>query len=131
MGCDIHAHVEIERNGKWIHWARPRIPRSYQLFERMAGVRGDTEKAIVPPKGLPGGLTESTILDRQMDDSDGHSESWLSSSELAQIESEFSDFDEECGWLFGNGVAGFLQGCDPDASALGVTDVRLVFWFDN
>lgn len=132
MGCDIHLHVEILRNGRWLHWSIPRVERSYQLFERMAGVRGDRDRAIAEPRGFPErGVSEPTSLDFATMVGDAHSTSWLNSREIVILEKEFPHFDKEIGYLFGNGVTGFINGDDSEYRALGVTDVRIVFWFDN
>lgn len=135
MGCDIHIHAEIRVNGKWLHYDQPECRRDYALFERMAGVRGDVENAIAPPRGLPADASETTKLCSDFYDSDGHSHSWLSSKEIADLadwcngrgrDYAFPDWDR---WLFGNGYSDFHK--YPSDRKEGVEDVRFVFWFDN
>lgn len=145
MGCDIHAHTEIKVNGKWLHYSQPRIQRDYRLFDKMAKVRHYTENNITPisgPRGLPKGLSATTKLCAVHMGEDGHSHSWLSGKELAEVcrwwdelkrqenESGFYSLEHQhIGYLFGNGWD--LSEMDPSSYPEGVTDVRIVFWFDN
>lgn len=46
MGCDIHLHQEVKINGEWHHYRLAEMPRNYEVFEKMAGVRGDVKNAI-------------------------------------------------------------------------------------
>ena len=59
MGCDIHAFIEIESGvaGEfdslcYVEWS---LPRHYELFAALAGVRGEA-KPLFPPRGIPNGL---------------------------------------------------------------------------
>ena len=137
MGCDIHIHAEVKINGKWEHYDQPDCDRDYQLFERMAGVRGDVKNAISKPRGLPKNATRLTKFDAKNWDGDGHSHSWLSAKEisaLAEWEEKRSQsrtcldrkWDQ---WLFGNSYSGFTK--YPQDRVKGIEDVRFVFWFDN
>lgn len=135
MGCDIHMHSEIKVNGKWLHYDQPECDRNYDLFEKMAGVRGDDKEAIALPRGLPADITETTRFDSDHWNGDGHSHSWLSASEIAQLRSWWeaqvgsqveAKWDR---WLFGNYYSGFLKYRDDVPT--GVEDVRFIFWFDN
>ena len=140
MGCDIHMHVEVKINDKWEHYDQPRIPRNYKLFERMAGVRGEVENAICPPRGLPTDISAMTKFCSDFWDSDGHSHSWLNAQEISELtewgeenlEGRFGKWDMEFSWhsyLFGNSYAGFVE--YPEERPKGLEDVRFVFWFDN
>ena len=41
MSCDIHLHVEVKVNGKWLHYDKVGMhPFFYEMFAKMAGVRG-------------------------------------------------------------------------------------------
>jgi len=135
MGCDIHIHAEIKVNGKWHHYAQPECNRHYRLFERMAGVRGDVKNAIAAPRGIPRNASFTTKFDKKTWGSDGHSHSWLSSKELAEL----ADWQEKNGeswikqdwnkWLFGNNYSDFHK--YPSSRAKSIQDVRFIFWFDN
>jgi hypothetical protein len=145
MGCDIHLHIEIKISGEWHHYSAPAVRRDYELFEKMAGVRGERQNAIAFPRGLPNDATFLTTFDARHWNSDGHSHSWLSSEELILLEdwSEARnpkmnmDLDLECGilhcYLFGNSFAGLHKYPNDNRRLreMGLEDVRFVFWFDN
>ena len=141
MGCDIHLHTEVKVNGRWEHWGNPSVDRSYGLFEKMAGVRGDVANAISPPKGLPKDVTIPTEMDRESWNGDGHSPSYLTAKEIEhqlypwfetiRKEANFGGFSREYfpetyfGYLFGNGWN------MENAKEHNIEDFRFVFWFDN
>lgn len=137
MGCDIHIHAEVKIEGKWEHYDQPDCRRDYDLFEKMAGVRGDIKNAIAAPRGIPEDASTMTKFDAERWDSDGHSHSWLSAQEIYEL----AEWDEARSktrtvfgrewdqWLFGNSYSGFIK--YPEDRPEGVEDVRFVFWFDN
>lgn len=141
MGCDIHLHTEVKINGKWHHYGCPNIMRSYRLFAMLAGVRNyDDIEPIAQPRGLPVDATELTKLDCEHWDADGHSHSWIGSSEILRVCEYMNEIakperawmnweDETIGYLFGNTWRGFEK-C-PEYRPNGVQDIRWVFWFDN
>lgn len=135
MGCDIHAHIELKRRGSdvWEHWNAPRIGRDYALFEKMAGVRGREENAIVPPRGLPEDVSTLTKVNADHEGDDGHTHSYLTRDEIQVLQEWWEkdpcnpkpwNFEVEImgGYLFGNGYGEL-----PEE----IEDVRIVFWFDN
>jgi hypothetical protein len=132
MGCDIHLFVEAKnKDDKWVMVDNPTVNRNYDLFEKMAGVRGESYNALVQPRGLPDNVSEGTRLHRDYWGEDGHTESYLKQSEIEQLE-KWIDKQEgfgfcSLGYMFGNG---FSLSHD-DFRDTGVKDVRLVFWFDN
>lgn len=140
MGCDIHAFVEIKHEGTWHLLGEVCIDRSYELFERMAGVRGDVDLALVPPKGFPGDMAVVTRIERARWGRDAHTPSWFNAEEMQKIDEWvrsnrpgdrglFVRSWDSTLYLFGNYI------CDwwlmPDERPDGVEDIRLVFWFDN
>lgn len=135
MGCDIHIHAEIKVHGQWHHYDQPDCSRDYDLFEKMAGVRGEVENALAAPRGIPDNASFTTKFDAEHWDGDGHSHSWLSAHEIQQL----AQWDEERGrgifkrewdkWLFGNNYSDFIK--YPSGRVKGLEDVRFVFWFDN
>lgn len=136
MGCDIHAHVEVKVKGVWEHYNIPDIGRDYDLFSRMAGVRGDSG---VEPKGLPKKLSFITKYDRKRWGVDGHSDSWLSAKEVSALcdyleartkkenPKQYYYAEKVFGWLFGSGWD-FWKYPQQERD---FEDARLVFWFDN
>jgi hypothetical protein len=141
MGCDIHVHGEVKINGKWEHWTHPKIPRDYDLFTKMAGVR-DREVGVTPiadPRGIPDDISEVTRFAWRHDEPDAHSASWLSGAEIDRLEEWYAkdggpqgQWRSLChhviGYVFGNG---WNVAEHPNDYPNGVTDARLVFWFDN
>ncbi len=136
MSCDIHLHAEVKINGTWHHYAQPECYQYYPLFEKMAGVRGDVAKAIAAPRGLPDDASVVTKFDAEKWGEDGHSHSWLSATEIAQLAAwekalHAPDYHAPTwdGWLFGQTYSGFTK--YPEDRPAGLEDVRFVFWFDN
>lgn len=138
MGTDVHAHFEIKVDGEWLHYSQPRIKRNYELFEKMAGVRGDIKKAIAPIRGLPKDDSKTVYLDNKHWDSDGYGHSWFNSHEVKElikfhenqkIGNAFKIELDEWGFLYGNGWGEFNEYRNeyPDW----VEDFRLIFWFDS
>ena len=142
LGCDIHLHIEVKVNGKWEHWGCPNVMRSYMLFEKLAGVRGDVANAIAPPRGLPEDVTSLTRMDREVWNDDGHTSSYITSDEIEhQLYPWYDSLREEpkeqsrfsldlfpetnFGYFFGNGWD------MKNANDHGIEDFRFVFWFDN
>lgn len=129
MGCDIHAHSEVKLCGQWHHMDTLNIPRDYNLFCRMAGVRGgypSSPEPIAKPRGIPEDITFITQLSYERWGNDGHSHSWLSGAEVAELT---KDFGWIFGSLFGDGWSIFTE--YPEDKPEWVEDARLVFWFDN
>ena len=137
MGCDIHSFLEIKVNGHWVMISQAEGPRSYAVFQKMAGVRGDVDEAISPPKGLPEGMSEGTALNWKAGEGDWHTASWFGPDECQKLEDWIysqswlkGQWPEKwTGYLFGNSVGGFHEYRNdyPDF----IEDVRVVFWFDN
>jgi hypothetical protein len=59
MGCDIHPFLEIESfeagQCNSLYNVQPDLPRHYELFAAMAGVRGGATP-LFPPRGIPDNL---------------------------------------------------------------------------
>lgn len=142
MGCDIHAHSEVKINGKWHHLNALQISRDYNLFAKMADVRNGLPKIepIAEPRGLPKGATRLTRFESARYGTDGHSHSWLSAAEVAELgewmearhkerSSEYFYCESVLGYVLSSGWDAFTKYREdlPD----GVEDARLVFWFDN
>jgi hypothetical protein len=134
MGCYVHAYVEIEFGGEWHCYSKLDIRQDYQLFERMAGVRGDKRFAIAPPRGLPRNPSKVVIFERDFMGSDGHSDSWLTGKEVAELEQWYSDLRNVKSWIrtFGYICGGEWDIAEyPEEYPDRLTGARLVFWFDN
>lgn len=86
MGCDIHTHVEIKKENKWLHIDE--VPeefdrRNYSIFSILAGVRSSFNiKPISEPKGIPEDISRETKENIEEWNGDGHSHSYLTLKEL-------------------------------------------------
>ncbi len=136
MGCDCHAHFEVKIGNKWEHYSVPNIGRYYKVFEKMAGVRGDVNNAIAPPKGLPDDISIITKIDANYWKGDAHTHSWLSSKEFNKLYKfhkllivDSWEIDKQYGYLFSNDFGSFKPGAEGYPKK--IQDFRLVFWFDN
>ena len=136
MGCDIHLHIEVKVAGEWLHYGSPNIKRWYMLFEKMAGVRGDVENAITPPKRIPEDISKVTKLSYDGWGTDAHSVSWLSIEEIKEL-AEWLD-NERDGFMYRNDLEyhilhTYLEGNSfvSTEDTPWIEDVRFVFWFDN
>lgn len=142
MGCDIHAFIEVKFGGAWHYYGELKVGRDYELFERMAGVRGYKSAAMLPPRGLPEDAGAMTVFIKNDWGSDGHSHSWFSAVEMEALDAwhkkRFLSHERpasvftrqpETLYLFGNDIDSWWRW--PRERPKGVEDIRLVFWFDN
>lgn len=134
MGCDIHPHIEVKVNGKWLHYSAWSIERYYRVFEKICGERGKLQNAISTPRGLPDDLSEITKLCYEYDNLDAHTETWLT----------WQEFKELLTWCDTNGNLEqrwdgewthknipYLGGNHYHKLIPGMTDLRFICWFDN
>lgn len=95
MGCDIALCIEY-KYPKVPGWncfgnASLSLPRNYQMFARMAGVRDEHGICLFPAKGIPGDISYYTAMQVLQDaDKDDktldpfyHSHSWLDCAALS------------------------------------------------
>ena len=133
MGCDIHAWIEVKRDGTWCSVDLPDGEdglswfRCYACFGGLAGVRGGPP--IVEPRGLPEDANKGP---REVWDQDWcHTPTWLTLAELIaserderwNSESNWHDGDTPCAVRRAKRIVGLL----PDSPE----DIRVVFFFDN
>lgn len=138
MGCDIHIHAEVKIAGAWHYYGEVECDRDYELFEKIAGVRGGVADAIAEPRGVPDDATFMTRLHEAQKPEDWHTKTWLTASEIEAV----AEWDRQryaargCGkvlpwrgYLFGNLFEYFIR-C-PDDYPPELEDLRFVIWFDN
>ena len=54
MGCDIHCYIEYKDGDSFNDFGGRINPgRNYEMFELMAGVRGEVANALIEPRGMP------------------------------------------------------------------------------
>lgn len=144
MGCDIHMFVE-RHNG--FHWKlvedavfedyfysldrplttyntpftnQPWTRRDYSLFELLAGVRGDPDKALKSPSGIPGDASRGWREYCEYCGVDLHSHTWYT---LEELESAFYHLPHEF-----NKVVGKIR---SRVAWYEDAKVRVVMAFDN
>lgn len=138
MGCDIHVHVEIKVKDKWEHYNIPQVRRYYKLFGLLAGVRDPEQVPIVQPRGVPNDISLVTKLCLENRDGDYHTASWLTCEEIEKVQQTVESWtptgaaEEVFGYIFGNTLYSHLEYESSKASLdeAGISDVRVVFWFD-
>lgn len=134
MACDIHICIEENNGGygqpdNWELIATERATyqvRCYQLFERLAGVRGNDELAIALPRGIPEGISRATQARMDAHYAEPHSITWFLLPELMSV--DWSECAPSFGeWLEALAKFCFIGGGNDYDNAL----YRLVTWFDN
>ena len=138
MGTDIHAHVEVKREGKWLHFNAPHVIRHYPLFTKMAGVREvEGVEPIAAPRGIPEDISDITRVCWEREKDDAHDAGYLTRAEIRTLAWWYDTLDtrKTQGGFHGlEGVFGYIDG-SPLHSLGGESremfdDVRIVFWFD-
>lgn len=165
MGCDIHPILERrwkdERTGKtkwvgikeygytyadvWIggkeiaknYLVRDRAKeRNYELFAKLAGVRGEGPD----PRGMPDDISDMGRMLMDQWGGDGHSHSWCTAEEWckAALESEHDQANMHLGDRDNDprirDPYGYYLGIeiyDPEEAGPQAGDYRIVFCFDN
>lgn len=141
MGCDIHWHSEVKIDGVWHHYSANSIPRDYFLFALLADVR-NYDRDVTPissPRGFPDDASVVTKIDRDNWDADGHSHSYILSSEMPSVMAQWKAFrgwegPDSVGFVFGCRWQDFTNRSRDEYTArkmARIEDVRWVFWFDN
>lgn len=113
MGCDIHAHIEYPYRAwdasrtEWRHFAGVFLPRNYQVFGHMAGVRTGATP-VAEPRGFPEDADWTTrdayCLHVRYDKSErdelqpteclpAHAEKWLAGRSRTVVDKQSKDGD--------------------------------------
>jgi len=120
------------------NWSWPEITcRNYELFAKLAGVRGEGPKPLGVPQDVSD-LANAMIAGWGVD---GHSHSYLS---LAEFTRRYTTTDSAIAKATRDRLQGVKDlrdwqtycagGCDPIGYSEGFNaerDIRIVFWFDN
>lgn len=138
MGCDIHLHIELKINGNWENYSATSVPRNYQLFGLMAGVRDRGIEPISQPKGLPDDISLITKLHYDSYGAYSHSPSWLNENEIkilkerASKEIDLENFlSFEHNFLSDTFIFGYYICSEEERAKEFYDDIRFVFWFDS
>jgi len=150
MGCDIHMVLERKMGDRWIGvrdvehfqnyrydeetkswkrefiWCRAR-QRNYDLFAKLAGVRGDGPDA----KGMPGDASELAVAMSEQWGGDGHSHSYCLLQEFLENAAASERNPAEVFLAEHPAVSSpftyFFGMYEPEENE----EYRVVFWFDN
>lgn len=143
MSTTIHAHIEVKKGDRWLHFAAPFVDKNYLLFaaingERIEDFRESMRERIIPQASinhLPTDLSEVTRLCYQQDNEGYrlHGMGCLTATDIRNLQQHLNDINENSckrydleedvfkTYINGNSIASH-QGWD---------DVRIVFWYDN
>ena len=131
MGCNSHLTIEVKKewyNGtRWETYALD-IPesRDYTIYELMAGVRGEEEKALISPRGIPTDVDMSTKSWIERWEGDVHTHSYLTAAEFRDVLDEYPATEiPDKAWLSLGKVLDTLE------QIYGKDRARVVFFFDN
>ena len=154
MACDIHAYVEVKRNGGWNYEGEAFDCRNYGLFGFLANVRNYSKVPVLAePRGLPADVGDVVRQKFEEWNCDGHTHSWLLLRELTNFDydQQFEDlrvtrevrprcFDGRVTADPGGGTMTtyreflgdwYFEELDRLRTFGEPDDVRVVFWFDN
>lgn len=137
MGCDIHAFLEIKVNDEWLYYGQVDFDRNYEMFGKVAGVRGEGPP-IQMPRGWPQDASKVSLLQLEACDGDDHHKSWLDATQLQELDDWCSKnqcvgFDvghDRTLYVFGNSIQSWWE-YPKQLRTRGVSDIRLLFFFDN
>ena len=149
MGTTLHAHIEVKKNGQWMHFGAPSVERDYRLFAAISGERLDEEnpmpwmKGIEPlasVKSLPEDISYVTSFCYEQDKNKYriHGEGALLAEDIKNLQ------DHLCKLVIISGDEEWANSCDLEIDIFhtfindgsialhrGWDDVRIVFWYDN
>lgn len=146
MGTTIHAHIEVKKNNKWLHFAAPNVESNYIVFaaingERLEDFRESVRTKIHPQAsitGLTDDISEVTAFCYEQDKKGYsiHGEGILTSNDIRNLQKHLYEINEQ--------EQNYLHKYDLDETIFrtyingnaisahqGWDDVRIVFWYDN
>jgi len=146
MGCIIHVHIEVKKDGVWHHFGAPTVNQNYELFAVIAGERlddfRDSERQKIRPvakiHSLPEDISLVTCISYEQDKGLGiHNIGVLTADDLIKLQDQLYELNPwvdrtacsklDLEWsLFHTFINGNIL-----ADHQGWDDLRIVFWFDN
>lgn len=144
MGTTIHAHIEVKKNDKWLHYGCPDVKRDYLVFACINGMRKDDLKGpiiknLITPVAcsdtIPDDVSEVTRICLEQDAERYALKGFgvINCKGLERLQEQLRrftnpnslEYDLEEG-IFKTYIAG-----NSIARHEGFDDVRVVFWYDN
>lgn len=136
----MYTHIEYKTaDGRWVHYAAPRVNPDYRLFALIADVHNDENgiDPIVPPRGLPADMSEVTQISYNENKEHCYTiygKTWLSADEFMELQIRWNDLNPDLSWIdtdFEYAVFNTFGPCHSSiAHHRGFTDARIIFWFD-
>ena len=102
-------HIEVQKDGQWLHYSAPSILRDRDFFDLVAGIYCNLDP-IVTPRGLPADISPLTLQCRLNE----------IYPEKFSLEKDLEESYFHC--YIGGGAIATHKGFD---------DARLIFWFDH
>ncbi len=145
MGTTMHAHIEVKKNGTWLHYACPNVTRNYLFFAFVNGTRKedfenqpDVYNKINPVcriNKIPDDISEVTSICLDMDAEVYRIKRFgvLEGSDLETLQHRLWKFNDSIDpeWDLEDGLFNTYIGGNSIAGHNGFDDVRVIFWFDN
>lgn len=158
MGTTMHAHIEVKKDEKWLHYGCPDVQRNYLVFACINGMRKDSfenepelynkirpviTKSAIPDDiySLPEDISEVTKICLEMDRNDYMLKGFgiLNSEDLKNLQQQLNELYDQFSFLtclskrpdLEEDVFKTYIGGGSIAAHRYFNDVRIVFWFDN
>lgn len=142
MSTTMHAHIEVKKNGKWLHFAAPTVQTNYILFAAINGEQIEDlrhPERITPQasiKGLPDDLSEVTKFCHEQDSESYylHGEGALTAEDLENLQEhlwEINEYDPKAKWDLDTEIFRTYINGNAICAHQGWDDVRIVFWYDH
>lgn len=141
MGQNIHAHIEVQFNGKWEHFSAPRVFRDYKLYSLMGSDRA--EEGMSPVTGVTAGMPadaspvtayclelDVTQYSQRVRDTVHH----INAEGIRLLQNAYRNARPEK-TLFDTDLEESVFRCYIAGEAIwrhvGFDGVRIIYWFDN
>lgn len=158
MGTTLHAHIEVNKDGRWLHYGCPDVMHNYLVFACINGMRKDSfdnrpelynkirpvmKKSVIPDDihSLPEDISEVTKICLEMDRMDYKLKGFgvLDSEGLENLQQQLNEIYDQFPFTTGFDKKPDLEedifktyiGGGAIAAHRYFNDVRIVFWYDN
>lgn len=140
MGTIMVTHIEYKKDGRWLHYAAPRLARrDYRLMALIAGVRNEDNgiEPMIAPRGLPLDMSEVTAICYAEDNKSCRTkrETYYEGDEIFALQKRWNELANDLSMLdkdFEERVFGtYGPGGNAIASCQGFGGARMIFWFQD
>ncbi len=141
MSTTMHAHIEVKKNGKWLHFGAPKGLTDGLVHAVINGVSIDTFNThgrihpVCRINSLPEDMTEITKICLEEDRKDYriHDEGMLEACDIEKLQKELDNFRPEplSHYDLEHNIF-YTYICNGAIAAhRGFDDVRIIFWYDH